>query len=365
MVLNGANSPAVNVLKENFSGTLLFGEDESVRFFESVQEEYSALYNGAGIIDVSNGGIIELKGSEALDFLNRISTNSLKNLTLFESAKTIFTTEKGRILDLADVLHLDDKVMLFCSAAFYQKLLIWLNRYIIMEEIKAEGVSGKYLVLDFIGAQSLSFLSMITGFKIEEIDSPVIHKNALGGSEVILARIKDLNGLSKYRIIAKADESEKLIEFILSNKSAFDVRFIGSDAYEIYRIENSIPKAPEELNDLYNPHETRLLDYVSFTKGCYIGQEVIARLDTYNKVQKLLVKFEIDKMNGPQPNDVVLNRSGEEIGVLTSVAPAGLLESNLALGYVKRAELENSDEFIIKGNDKNYTGKVVNIPEKL
>lgn len=365
MVLNGANSPAVNVLKENFSETLLFGENDSVRFFESANEEYAALYNGAGILDVSNSGIIELRGSEALDFLNRISTNSLKNLNLFESVKTIFTTEKGRILDLADVIHLDDRVMLFCSGAFYNKLLAWINRYIIMEEIKVEGASGKYLVLDFIGSQSVSFLSMISGFKQEEIDSPFIHKNSIGGSEVILMRIKDLNGVNKFRIIAKAEESGKVIDFILSNKSAFDVRFIGSDAYEAFRIEYAIPKAPVELNDLYNPHEARLIDYVSFTKGCYIGQEVIARLDTYNKVQRLLVKLEINKTDNPQTNDIIVDYKGNEIGVLTSVSPAGLLENRIALGYIKRTDLENSEEFIIKRDEKTYLARVVNMPERL
>jgi folate-binding protein YgfZ len=274
-----------------------------------------------------------------------------------------FTTEKGRILDLADVLHLEDKTLLFCSAAHYNKLLIWLNRYIIMEEIKVEGAAEKYLTLDFIGSQSVSFLSLISGLRAEEIDSALTHKTFIEGTEVLIARLTELNGVKKYRLIAKAEESENIIGHILAGKSAFDVRFVGSDAYETFRVENRIPKAPEELNDSYNPHEARLLDYVSFTKGCYIGQEVIARLDTYNKVQKQLVKLELSGADDPKAQDVILDESGAEAGVITSVAPQGVIEKRIALAYVKIGLLESGEELTVKGSGQTYTAKNLNTPE--
>ncbi len=102
-------------------------------------------------------------------------------------------------------------------------------------------------------------------------------------------------GKKKFLDISGSCSCTEVVKFMVENKGPFDFNLIGEKAYEVYRIEQGIPVAPNELNDNYNPHESKLLNAVSFRKGCYIGQEVIARLETYEKVQKYLVGVEFDE----------------------------------------------------------------------
>ena len=115
----------------------------------------------------------------------------------------------------------------------------------------------------------------------------------------------------------------------------FDGGMVGDTAFQITRVESGMPDWGTELTEEYNPHEARLLKAVSFTKGCYTGQEVIARLDTYDKVQKYLMIIEMqDVVNAATPFDVFLD--DEKIGILTSYAFDPLENRSVGLGYIKK-----------------------------
>ncbi|MEK6755238.1 MAG: hypothetical protein AABZ02_03705, partial [Bacteroidota bacterium] len=121
------------------------------------------------------------------------------------------------------------------------------------------------------------------------------------------------------------------------------------DHYEEFRVLHAIPRYPNELSELYNPLETNLGTFISWTKGCYIGQEVIARLDTYKKVQKRLVRLLLDEVPDslPQP----LHSEQGEAGTITSAIKPRTGQSAQGLGYVRTTQLESrGDLFFNKGN---------------
>jgi folate-binding protein YgfZ len=111
---------------------------------------------------------------------------------------------------------------------------------------------------------------------------------------------------------------------------------VGEDAFDYYRVLNKVPKNPNEINDNYNPHEAGLLKDVSFSKGCYIGQEVIARLDTYDKVQKDLSKVRINCAENINLPAEFFNTDNELVGILTTAVKS--LENNHfeGLAFIKR-----------------------------
>ena len=112
-----------------------------------LESEMNSLYNGVGMRDISSSGVIELKGNDVLDFLHRISTNSVKNIIKGETAKTIFTTEKGRIIDTAVIINLDDYQLLVSSQEHHQKIMMWLQKYVISDDVKLSNINGKYTSL--------------------------------------------------------------------------------------------------------------------------------------------------------------------------------------------------------------------------
>ena len=145
----------------------------------------------------------------------------------------------------------------------------------------------------------------------------------------------DFLGTSSFDIAVDAEHKERL-KTILTDRGAVPV---GVDAVEAVRIERGIPAFGKDLTEDYNPHEANLVHHVSFSKGCYIGQEVIARLQTYKKVSKYLVGLRWEG-EGPAPGSF-LAHDGRRMGIVTSAARLPHTGGNVGLGYVRKAFVED------------------------
>ena len=165
-------------------------------------------------------------------------------------------------------------------------MIIWLQKYIISDDVKLTNINGKYTLLEVLGPQADSFMMLINGNVVNNIQPNTIKIINTDGIIFFLMKHFDHNGQLIYWILADPVYAQKLIRYMVENKGPFDFNLIGEESYNNFRIENGIPTAPNEINDLHNPHEVGFMNLVSTEKGCYIGQEVIARLDTYDKVQK-------------------------------------------------------------------------------
>jgi folate-binding protein YgfZ len=158
---------------------------------------------------------------------------------------------------------------------------------------------------------------------------------------------------SGWALFTQKPESEAAWSFLQREIEQFGGTVIDDETYNLLRIEAGIPIAPNELNDKHNPLETTLVQAISWTKGCYIGQEVIARLDTYDKVQRHLMGFETSDtfQNGSLPISVA-NAEGEQIGEITSLEFSPSLQKSIGLAFIKTA-------FAIPGMDIKI-GKEIN-----
>jgi folate-binding protein YgfZ len=151
---------------------------------------------------------------------------------------------------------------------------------------------------------------------------------------------------------------------MLEQKSVFDFKLVGEDAYEKFRIEKGIPAVPNEINDIYNPYEAGLINEVSFTKGCYIGQEVIARLETYDKVQKILSGVIFETQDVPSVSLLIIDGKNE-VGKITSVAYSPLYKKAIGLTYLKKEYNNNGKVFVAKSEEGlEYPVTLTNLPFK-
>lgn len=305
--------------------------------FTSIQNELSSLSMGVGLRDISNSGIIELRGNDVLDFLHRITTNSVKDLQKESLIGTIFTSEKGRIIDTATILSFEDHQLLICSQANQEKVLSWINKYVISDDVHINSSSESYIFLEMIGPQSDSFLTLVCGKSVSEITTNHFKIVRTEGLIFIVAKLKETNGNDKYWILADISNGIQLIQYMISHAGPFDFNLVGEDAYNIYRIAKGIPAASNELNDQFNPHEAGLLNLVSSTKGCYIGQEVIARLETYDKVQKHLKRLTFHEPVDEKGKYLLVDQEGNDAGIVTSIAYSPKSNKYYGLGYIKKA----------------------------
>jgi len=327
-------------------------EGNSVQFFYSAHDEYESLKNGIGIRIKLNSTIIEMTGKDVLDFLHRVSTNTIKDLKLFEKRNTLFLNEKGRFISRSTLLNLGNNFYLIGNSDYDKRLFSWLNKFIITEDIITRDVSESFVILELIGKQCNSFITMLVGEEIDSADKDSVRVSEIDGFKFYYFIEQGLDSNNIYRILIDKEKCIDFLEYLSNMKSVFDLSVVGENAYDVFRIENFIPSYPNEINDSTNPHEVNLINEISFKKGCYIGQEVIARLDTYDKVQRKLVKITINEPLNIITPLMIIDEAGNEWGELTTVSSPGLVNPQIGLALIKKKALSDHSVLFIKSAEK-------------
>jgi tRNA-modifying protein YgfZ len=281
--------------------------------------------SGAAIYDSSHWGKIIVSDRDRLRFLHNQSTADFEKRQAGEVCDTVFVTSTARTIDLATALILDDEVLLVVSPNRRKYLFDWLDKYIFFaDRVKLKDVTDSLASFTLMGAESAGILEGLGCEKLTEI--PHNHRlDRIEGIEVRIAIGTEL-GLPGYRLIVDRDKSVALQQ-ALTNLGAIT---LDEDAWECLRIAQGRPKPDAELTEDYNPLEVGLWETISFTKGCYIGQETIARLNTYKGVKQYLWGV---KLAGSVPVGTPITVDGEKVGVLTSCSETD--EEILGLGYVR------------------------------
>ena len=305
---------------------------ELPKAYTDAAAEYAALTTSAAVYDNSHLGRLKATGEDGLDLINRLSTNKVVDLAPGEGAPTILTTDRGRILDLIGVVNVDDYVLLLTSPGAQQQVIDWLDRYTIMEDLVVEDITSQDTMLSVLGPDSAIALAKV---------SPPVELDGLLPYHSILAQIsghdtriisRPLAELPNFDLLVSHDAAAAVWEALVSS----GVTPAGEDAFQAMRMDYAVPVLGRELGDSYNPLEAGLIGSIDFAKGCYIGQEVIARLDTYQKVQKHLARLRFSADAQVSQGDL-LRSEGRDVGLVTSVARIPTNGQVIGLGYVRKA----------------------------
>ena len=325
---------------------------ELPRAYGGLLDEYAAAKQGAALHDSSYCGRIKATGEDVLDLLNRISTNEVISLQQGQGAPTILTTDRGRILDLITVHNLGEYILLLTSPQTRDEVIQWIDKYTIMEDVGLEDVTVDTAMLSILGPKAGAILATL-------VDTDLVDLAAYGWAHWTMAEAdvqvirRDLVGLPGFEVVTHERNAERVWNEI----SAAGGVPMGLEAYQVLRAEQGAPTYGRELGDAYNPLEAGLWGLISFTKGCYIGQEVIARLDTYQKVQKHLVRltFSTDKnedFHGLEGASLALE--GKEVGAVTSVARVPSTGGLIGLGYVRNVAAEPGTSLSVAGDEGGH-----------
>jgi hypothetical protein len=287
--------------------------------FQSLNTELDAAKSGVAVYDCSHWGRIEVSDVDRLTFLHNQSTNDLKSRKSGEGCDTVFLTSTARTIDLATAYFLDESVLLMVSPGMTEKVMAFLDRYIFFaDKVKLTDVTQQTTAFSLIGSQSHALLEHLGAADIVGQPYGTHRVYPIAGQDV---RVAVGSGLATegYTLIASSDIQSALVEAGATPMS--------DRAWEYLRIEQGRPMPGHELTDDYNPLEAGLWHTISFNKGCYIGQETIARLDTYNGVKQQLWGIRLDQ---PAAVGEIATVGTEKVGTLTSVietdrTPIGLV----------------------------------------
>ncbi len=318
------------------SGAVLDPPSGTPASFGDPGDELERALKGCVVADRSDLGRSRATGKDILDLLHRLSTADLRGLGPGEGRPTVLTTAKGRIVERLFVHHLGQEgVLLVSGTGNADAVLGHLRRYTFAEETGLADVTEETCQIALIGpdARRTAAAAGIPApppFGARSFESTGIRVHALGedGSSA--------DGISLFLPAARAAEFWLHILPRLRDAGAAPA---GALALEAWRVLRGHPGSGAELHEGYNPLEAGLLDHVSFAKGCYVGQEVVARLRTYDKVGRGLVGLVLPEGAPVPAAGTPIIRDARQVGEITSaLVPPGRKRA-VALAYLKRGEM--------------------------
>ena len=290
------------------------------------------LGSSANVVCPDTGiGCLKATGDDALDLLNRLSTNKVDHLQPGNWAPTVLTSDRGRIVDVLTVIHAGDFVYLLTSPGQQQPVIEWLDKYTIMEDLEVEDISGSVTVIALAGENANDSLGLPgdgTG-RLPGLQYPAPSVD-IGGHDAI-AISRPMGNLPCALIVVPSDTASGAVE-ILAADGAVKAE---SELWDSLRVASGAPAFGPEMGEPFNPLEVGLIGAIDFTKGCYIGQEVIARLDSYEKVQRYLSVLSFSE-GAEATVGTALFVEGRQAGTITSLYRTGGGDLR-GLGFVRTA----------------------------
>ena len=295
--------------------------------YQSVRE------GGAGLIDLSaSRSRIRVTGSEAVMFLNGLITNDMKAVVENKWLPAVFPTVQGRLIAAVRITRdKDDGFLIDTENASHEAVLKTISRFTLAGDFRVADVTSEIALLTVQGRRAGEII-----------------REALGNTDFIPASHTAEVG---FDLLIDADKSSASTQQLI----AAGAQPVAQDVFEVLRIEAGIPRHGVDMDESNVVLETNLDDAISYTKGCYLGQEIIVRIKHRGHVAKKLtgMKFENSVAVG-----VVESSEGKDIGRITSVAYSPKLETTIALGYVRYEYL--SAGTTVKAGD--VAGTVTDLP---
>ena len=296
----------------------------------SLDTAYEAAHHGCILVDRSDLGMLKFTGETRLDLINRMSTQKVLDLQRGQGAATVLTTDIGRIIDRIILYTSSDAVYCLTGEDNGDNIARYLMRFVFfMDDFQIEDLSDDTTVLAIYGREAGEKLAPL--FE-DAAGLPMHHWRQvdLEGTAIYLHRTDPVAG-NGFFVTCQASDRDKVWEQLVGTGFVP----VSQEAFDYLRIESGLPRYGRELTRDYIPLEANLWDDVSFDKGCYTGQEIIARMESRGRLAKKLVRL-IPAEQVDAGAD--LRAKGKLAGVITSAAngPNG----PLALGYVKSAFLE-------------------------
>lgn len=296
-----------------------------------LMQTYRQTIAGCGLVDLPDHARLWATGRDRIDLINRMSTNDLEGMVPGEGRATVLTNAVGRMIDRIVVVHLGERALILGSAGTARTIQRWLSGYVFYNDdvtfADAAGSLGQF-VLFGPGAESTAealaaSAAGLPPYHVKERDGVVVGRdNSLaGGSFFVVGPPEMLRSWREAALVAGAVEASR-------------------EVYEVVRIESGRPEYGHEIGESYIPLEAGLWADVSFSKGCYIGQEIIARMESRGKLAKTLV--------GVQAAGPLAAGTTFPGGTVTSAIESPRF-GWIGLAFVKPAEADPGRELTIAG----------------
>jgi glycine cleavage system T protein len=323
-------------------------------------EEYLAVRKNVGIVDLAHRGKLRLSGREHIKFLQGMLTNDINKLEEGNGLYATLLTVKGRTISDMVVYRDRESILLDLEPGLNEKVREFLIKFRLSYRANIEDVTENLGLISIHGPSSKRLLEKVVGEEIPELNQYSFLDREINGVQVRITRI-NRTGEDGYDIYTPSNTADMPWKYLAEHGEEFHLKQVGLDAMETLRIEAAIPRYGVDIDENTIPIEAGLWHALSFEKGCYVGQEVIARIKWRGHVNRHLVGFELEGEDLPVSGDKI-NCNEREVGYITSSTFSPALKKAIALGVIRREFIEPGTKVFIKREEKNQPAQVVKTP---
>jgi folate-binding protein YgfZ len=337
---------------------------EVVENYGDALEEHTALRGAAGVLDLSFRSRLCLTGADRKKFLHGQVTNDVNRLNVGEGCYAALVNAKGKIQSDLNVYALEDEILLDFEPGYTASVMQRLEKYIIADDVQVVDVAPQYGLLSVQGPKAGDVIRQLDpGAQLPaKTMSFVLSKNTTLG-EIDLMNLARTGGCG-FDLFVPTATLRAVADKLVGAAKTVGGRACGWQALEIARTEAGIPRFGADMDETNLAPEAGLENRaISYSKGCYIGQEVIARIRTYGQVAKSLRGLRLaDSMRVLPRRGDKLYRGDQEIGYVTSAVASPTLKSGIALAYVRREVNQIGTELLVRTAEGDCAARIVPLP---
>jgi glycine cleavage system T protein len=342
----------------------VFGERDGWQIplhYGSAAAEHRAVRRTVGLADRSYRGKLKFTGKDRIVFLQGQLTNDVKQLTEGQGLYAALLTIKGKMVADLELLQEDDAILMDLEPSLTDKIRTQLSRYILRADVKIEDVTDKTAHLTLQGPAAADLLVKVSGESLPSLSERSVIRRNLKGHTVTIVKTA-YTGEDGYDIILPAAAASDVWSLFMQTGQGVGIRPVGFEALESLRIEAGVPRYGIDMDEDVFPVEAGLEEKaISYTKGCYTGQEPISRIRHRGQVNRHLIGFIVENPLLPQKGDKVM-KDGQEMGYITSGVVSPTLEKTVALGYLRREFADAGQSVTILRGETPIPASVTALP---
>jgi aminomethyltransferase len=311
-------------------------------YYEGIVPEHRAVRNSVGMFDISHMGEFYVKGPRAFEFLQKMTTNDVSKIEMWQAQYSCMITDKGGIIDDILVYRLPDKFMLVVNASNIDKDYNWLKSHLPHDGVELFNATREVSLLAIQGPKAQDVLSRMTNLDLDNIEYYWSHVIDVAGERILVSRT-GYTGEDGFELYMKNNIAEKLWDATLEAGEKENIVPIGLGARDTLRLEMKYMLYGNDMTEENNPYEAGLGWIVKLEKGDFVGREALIEIKT-SGIKKRCVCFELLDRGFPRQGHKVF-RDNREVGEVTSGTFSPMLNKGIGLAYVPKEWSKSGNEY--------------------
>jgi folate-binding protein YgfZ len=303
--------------------------------FGDWQKEYNFARESVAVLDKNYRAYLDFSGADRIRYLNAILTNNVKGLAEHHGTVSLLLNPQGRILAEIETYAFPEKIFAVSYAMIRQGLIEVIEKYIIMDDVTLTDRSEILGTLALEGPKAVACAAKLTGMDLQELDELELRECKVDSITCSISK-RTVGGVTGVEFLTERANLESLWNILLAAAKESGGGVMGYTALNALRLEQGVAWFGYDFGEKQIPHEAGLQDsHISYTKGCYTGQEIVERVRSRGQVNRTRVLLKFDTAKPPEP-DTALLFEGKDFGYVTRAAFSPIAKISIGMGYVRR-----------------------------